>query len=399
MGRPVIDLTGKKFGLLTVISLCDYDHYKNKGQIEKVWHCRCDCGSEIDVVGNILKNGGKKSCGCLRKQKDITGQTFGDLTVMSMYKKDKRTRCICKCSCGNECDIDYYNIINGKNTHCGCKRTNQRPNRIKDLTGIRVGKLTVIKLDPEMHITSGGNRIYKWICQCDCGNITSVSGLALKEGKTKSCGCLQAKRMKKSYEEYKKIYQPVYDNATGKFKDLKGQRFGKLVAKSRVENSNAQRARWLCQCDCGCETIVQTSNLTNGHTQSCGCIDSVGEMKISKILQKYNVEYKKEYTFKDCRDKHPLPFDFGILKDDELLCLIEYDGSQHFSVSRFNGMTWERAKSSYETGLLHDEMKNNYCKKNNIPILRIKYTQINEIEALIIQFLKDLNILVSDKCA
>jgi len=54
------------------------------------------------------------------------------------------------------------------------------------------------------------------------------------------------------------------------FRDLAGQRFGRLVALrfSRTENTNA---RWVCRCDCGAETTVIGNNLTRGHTISCGC--------------------------------------------------------------------------------------------------------------------------------
>ena len=54
-------------------------------------------------------------------------------------------------------------------------------------------------------------------------------------------------------------------------KDLTGQRFGRLIAIKRVENNKHGKARWLCKCDCGNETIVVSALLSNGHTTSCGC--------------------------------------------------------------------------------------------------------------------------------
>ena len=56
---------------------------------------------------------------------------------------------------------------------------------IKDLTGQRFGRLVVIALDGK---TSNGNA--KWLCQCDCGLIVEVMGKNLRDGCTKSCGCL-----------------------------------------------------------------------------------------------------------------------------------------------------------------------------------------------------------------
>lgn len=56
----VIDLTGKKFGKLTVIS-----RVKNRGRYV-YWHCKCDCGNEKEICGSSLKRGHTTSCGCIR---------------------------------------------------------------------------------------------------------------------------------------------------------------------------------------------------------------------------------------------------------------------------------------------------------------------------------------------
>ena len=55
-------------------------------------------------------------------------------------------------------------------------------------------------------------------------------------------------------------------------KDLIGQHFGRLTVISRAENTKKGQARWLCCCDCGNKTIVETYKLTSGNTKSCGCL-------------------------------------------------------------------------------------------------------------------------------
>lgn len=51
--------------------------------------------------------------------------------------------------------------------------------------------------------------------------------------------------------------------------DIRGRRFGKLIA---VEpNHDKPRKRWLCKCDCGGETITDSNKLLSGYTQSCRC--------------------------------------------------------------------------------------------------------------------------------
>lgn len=59
-----IDLTGQKFGRLEAL----YDTGERKdGAV--VWHCKCDCGNEVDVKSSNLTSGRTKSCGCLRRQR------------------------------------------------------------------------------------------------------------------------------------------------------------------------------------------------------------------------------------------------------------------------------------------------------------------------------------------
>lgn len=58
----------------------------------------------------------------------------------------------------------------------------------KDLTNLKYGKLTVVKLH---HIKECKRKHFYWICKCDCGNYVIVNGLNLKNGHTKSCGCYQ----------------------------------------------------------------------------------------------------------------------------------------------------------------------------------------------------------------
>lgn len=175
--------------------------------------------------------------------------------------------------------------------------------------------------------------------------------------------------------------------------NLVGQKFGKLTVlnlnKNDYINKNGRHFKqWDCVCDCGNITSVVINNLTNGHTHSCGCIDSVGESIIGRILSKYNILYIKEYTFPNCKDVHVLPFDFGIINNDNSIkALIEYDGLQHFKKVRFNGITDKKADEMFVKCKEHDIIKNNFCMENKIPLLRIKYTQRDNLENIIKEFI------------
>ena len=89
-----------------------------------------------------------------------------------------------------------------------------------------------------------------------------------------------------------------------KLKDLKGQRFGRLVVIERAENfilpSGQPQTAWLCQCDCGNILKTRSFSLTNGTTKSCGCLAK--ELRVAR-MKKYNTydltgEYGVGYTSK-----------------------------------------------------------------------------------------------------
>ena len=123
---------------------------------------------------------------------------------------------------------------------------------------------------------------------------------------------------------------------------------------------------------------VRGDKLRNGNTQSCGCIKSVGESVVSRILTENNIEFQKGYTFDDLRGVggRLLRFDFAIFKDKELTHLIEYDGRQHADIeSRFYS----------ETTVKHDQMKDEYCALHNIPLIRLRDYKDLTIEDLLLK--------------
>lgn len=126
--RRIEDLTGRRFGELTVLSQAERD-----AQNHVRWLCRCSCGKEIKVLASRLKSGHTRSCGCKRHsasyhKKDLTGQQFGRLTVLcqsSKKTKDGRPYWRCKCDCGNELDVFVGSLLRGVTQSCGCLNSEQ----------------------------------------------------------------------------------------------------------------------------------------------------------------------------------------------------------------------------------------------------------------------------------
>ena len=133
---------------------------------------------------------------------------------------------------------------------------------------------------------------------------------------------------------------------------------------------------WKCQCDCGNITYVNTHSLKAGVIQSCGCQRSRGESKINQLLFNLNLNYQTQFWYKDLKDKTYLYFDFAILDNDKnVTCLIEYQGEQHYlDVAFFN-----KKYHSMNTTKKHDQMKKEYCQKNNIRLVEIPYYDFDKL--------------------
>lgn len=129
---------------------------------------------------------------------DLTGQRFGRLTVIKRVENNKYggARWLCQCICGNEITAARGDLINGDTKSCGCLLSDYGKKlgakRLIDLTGQKFGRLTVIERNGS---DSDGHA--RWLCKCDCGNETTVTANQLKDGSTKSCGCYQKEMVAK----------------------------------------------------------------------------------------------------------------------------------------------------------------------------------------------------------
>ena len=180
----------------------------------------------------------------------------------------------------------------------------------------------------------------------------------MRNGRSTNCGCVRMEKMR----------QASIKDETGKiYGHLKVLRQATKEEKYRQDRTGIY---WVCEClNCGNKHfIVFGDYLRNGDTTSCGCINSKNESRIAQILNELNLKYKQQYPYRD------LYFDFAIYSNsNELLYIIEYDGIQHFKeISFFN--------IDLDTQKYRDEYKNQWCKDNDIPIIRIPYTKLKSIK-------------------
>lgn len=279
-----------------------------------------------------------------------------------------------------------------------------------NLVGQKFGSLTVLERAP------GKNKQVYWTCQCDCGAIKDVKSQHLREGKIKTCGRCNANTIVgqqfsnwlvieatdkksstailykckcihcghigyKTSSELKKCERNRCENCRATH--LVGQRFGKLVVIERAGVTDYRHTIWKCQCDCGNITYGTYGHLVHGDKSSCGCITSKGETKIAQLLKENNISAIQQYTFDTCRfeDSGQLAkFDFYL---PEYKILIEYDGAQHFEKEGHGFFTKEVLCKIKE----RDEYKTQWCQENNIPLIRIPYTEYENLSIEMIQSL------------
>lgn len=180
-----LDLTNQKFSKLTVLEKAS----KRNDKYTR-WICQCECGKQVEVRTDYLRNGHTTSCGCEKakhfKKYDLKGQKFGRLTVIAPAPPESQK---CICDCGNEINVLTYNLISGNTQSCGCLQKDRASEAsFISLVGQIFGKLTVIE---RVENNRFNHVCYK--CKCECGGEVIVDATNLRNGNTNSCGCIKSK--------------------------------------------------------------------------------------------------------------------------------------------------------------------------------------------------------------
>lgn len=139
--------------------------------------------------------------------KDLTGQTFGRLTVIervdnyvSASGKYSEARWKCRCECSNQILVPGSRLRKGNTKSCGCSHYDGS-SRIVDLTGRVFGKLIVIER-AGYKTTKSGQQHIQWKCRCECGRETIVPGRDLSSGNTQSCGQCKNENHYEFFDDY-----------------------------------------------------------------------------------------------------------------------------------------------------------------------------------------------------
>lgn len=170
--------------------------------------------------------------------------------------------------------------------------------RFIDLTGMKYGKLTVIS-----RAKNDAQNRANWECICSCGKLKTILGARLRDGITKSCGCLILE-----------THALIHDQ------DITGKRIGSLVAIIKTRKVHAKGWEWELQCDCGKLKYIFASAFNAGKYKSCGC--KKGEL-IGDSHRTHGKSTTYAYWLRSLAKKraknHNLPFNLSIEYVEKLI--------------------------------------------------------------------------------
>lgn len=370
------ELIGKEFGALTIkefISTADTRNTENA----PAYMCACQCGNIVIKKASHVLGGNTRSCGMCHEtrskyaNKKFVGMQFGKLTITGIGYSNNQNTFICNCNCNRSDAVEYSAsmVYNGYRTQCdicakessiaalNTKKYSEEYKR--SLINKQFGKLMIRSI----YKNDKGHTIAK--CDCRCGNTGHEVLLCniLRDDGTRACGkCRVAPNHKYDDESYI------------------GKTFNFLEVISIQKKD--KMVFWFCKCNlCGNTKLIPAHAVVYGNNKSCGCMQSYGETVIEQALIKHNIRYKKQVTFPNLLGIRGgrLRFDFGIYNEnDKLLGLIEYDGDQHFNDYNKNYYITEfELINGINITKENDKIKNEYCKKNNIQLVRLN-GQISE---------------------
>lgn len=322
----------------------------------------CDCGEIDKKTINSFKNGSRcKKCGDkktgngLRKNaKDIEGIFLKNGCIMKSDYVNSHTPIEFICSCGEKGETRINDFKKGSR----CKKCNIEK-RVKN----KQKNNNYAKQYQILFETEGYEMLSPYIkaaelveAKCPKGHEVKITPANFKTGYR--CGeCSPSK--KKTYEEVFDFFKAEdYQLISTKYQDA----FSKLQA----------------ICPKNHDVDITWDNFRAGK-RCARCNESKGEKRVEKYLLEQNLLYERQFTFDDCKYKRELPFDFVVFNPDQTInCLIEYDGHFHYIATDMTG-----GEKGLKETQKRDKIKTDYCRKNNIQLIRIKYTEFDRIEEIL----------------
>ncbi|PZT57509.1 hypothetical protein [Paenibacillus silvae] len=352
------------------------DEYLVKGEYyrsdRKIVFLHTLCGKEYKANPNWFLNG-KRCPHCFKTQTfshqkylESLGSVVAEFDFLSEYNGADNNIEVKHRVCGYKHSVRAADFLQGKRRCPRCsKRERKSPTKLlKDFIDLTNGEFEL--QEPIVNVVTPLEIKHK-----DCGHVFKTNlRLFLIHA-----SCLKCRGMVRKDTNYFK--DEVYDLVNNEYSVM-------------GEYSSAHNKISLLHNQCGNQFDMTPSNFLRGQRcPECHLFKSKGEKYIEAYLEDNNIKFRTQYRTKRCMHKRQLPFDFAIINErDEVFCLIEYDGEHHTRIKeRWGGK--ERLKLIQK----RDNIKTNYCKANNIPLIRIPYWDFKNIDSILTERLTELGVL------
>ena len=220
--------------------------------------------------------------------------------------------------------------------------------------------ISVFKINPSSHTKR------KWICK-KYGHEHEYETRPYHMIKGNRCPYCNGKKVKIGFNDLASQYPEIA-------KEWHPTKNGDLKP-TDVTSKSGKRAWWLCLSH-NHEWQAKIYSRTLGHGCPNCCPKSKGEEKIKQLLNIWDIKYIYNKRFPTCKNKNTLPFDFYLPYYN---LLIEFHGKQHYQICT----GYFKSKSKLKQRKKHDQIKKQWTKNNDIPLLIISYEQINDIENIL----------------
>lgn len=337
---------------------------------------RCkSCGNEwLAKPENILLCRGCPDCGKKRsatKRKYTTDEFIKkvktpNISIVGEYTGfNEKINCYCQ-----KCDIYFETVaqylIAGKTCCPSCVKQKLERRTVNSRLTHQEFVMRLRKINPNIIVL--GNYVgYKTSILCKCmidGNEWSPTPSDLLQGKgCPLCGFRRQSEIKRN------------NPSDFAFRAQKANHSIKML-----EDYINQKTPIKVKCVfCGKEWAMLPTNILKGRGCS-NCKSSLGEKRIEEFLKENNIPYLTQSKLEGCYYKHSLLFDFFVPQKN--IC-IEFDGRQHFEPIEYFG-----GQKGFEKTQIRDKIKNDFCAKNNINLLRIPYWEFDNIPNILNKYLQ-----------
>ncbi|MCJ7965661.1 hypothetical protein MT487_01065 [Lachnospiraceae bacterium NSJ-171] len=338
-----------------------YIIYKCKKHINK--------GEQKTIVTNMRRS--KGNCPyCLNRYRthdDFINEMNNinpNIEILSKFiNTDSKIKCECRV-CGHVWENDANNLLQGQ----GCKKCSSKKNGLKCRHSQEWFCTEMKNKQPNIEVLSEYVGIKEHIkCRCKIDeNIWFTTPDSLLNNKTGCPICANRKngeRCRKTNDEFLRQLKIINPNILP------------------MEEYNTNHEKMLCKCLVhNYQWYVSPNKILRRRTGCPKCASYHNENVIANILDKWGFEYTMQKRFSDCKDINTLPFDFYLNKYNTA---IEYDGEQHYYPIFKTKYPLDENISRLEYVQKHDEIKNQYCKDNNIFLIRIPYWDNDDIEYIL----------------